>query len=122
MIFLRSYKGSNIKEIIDNSPYEWRATGTYGVERLSIDTTDIFMIYVKNSDLIKWDSYLSDNNIVSTDRLPDLKLIGVDKLPKSHENDKHLVEIIKLIEDLFKMAPRYAENHPEVVERLKKLS
>lgn len=115
------YQGEKIRAVLDKAPYDWRATGTYGVERALRNgkISNILLIYVDSRDLDKWDSYLNSNSIQSTKVLPDLKLIGMDALPGPSKKDRNIVDISQLIADLEKIAPRYRETHPEVVEHLK---
>ncbi|MBW2974003.1 hypothetical protein KY346_06475 [Candidatus Woesearchaeota archaeon] len=117
---IQTYQGENIRAILDKAPYDWRATGTYGVERSLKNgkISNILLIYVNSRDLKEWDKYLTANSVKSTKVLPDLKLVGVDTLPESSKKDRNVVDISHLIADLEKVAPRYRETHPEIVEHL----
>lgn len=118
---IQSYQGRRIRKVLANAPYDWRATGTYGVERAlkNGQISKILLLYVNSSEMEKWRKYLKSNSIQPTKTLPDLRLVGVDTLPKQSKKDKNSVDISHLIEDLAKVAPRYQENHPEVIDCLK---
>jgi len=117
----QSYAGQGIRDILNQAPYEWRATGTYGVERAlkNDNISNVLLIYVHNKDFKKWEDYLKSNSIQPTQVLPDLRLVGVDTLPKPYKKDKNVVDISNLIDDLTKLAPRYQETHPEIIADLK---
>ena len=51
--------------------------------------------------------------------LANLKLVGVDKLPAPCHQDSNVVNLSKLIRDIYKMAPRYQETHPEIINYLR---
>jgi hypothetical protein len=115
------YHGENVRAVLDKAPYDWRATGTYGVERAlrNGNISNILLVYVDSRDLDNWDSYLNSNSIQATKVLPDLKLIGTDSLPEPSKKDRNIVDIGMLIADLERIAPRYRETHPEIVSQLK---
>ncbi len=118
---VQTYKGDNIRKLLDNAPYEWRATGTYGIEKVLKNgyQTSTFMIYVNNKDLDKWQEYLTSKSTMPTNILANLNLIGVNKLPNSSYQNSNVVDLGKLVKDIYQMAPRYRETHPEVMRYLK---
>lgn len=118
---IANYCGKNIRDVLDTAPYEWLATGTFGVERTLENglLSNILLVYVRQKEFGSWRKYLASKNIQPTKILPDLKLIGADSLPDSAKNDKHVVDISCLLVDLATLAPRYKETHPDVIRRLK---
>jgi len=119
---LLTYKGNdNIRKLLAEVPYEWRATGTYGIEKILKNgyISSVFIIYVKKEDLRGWEEYLRSNGVMPARILANLKLVGVDKLPAPSYQDPNVVNLRKLIRDVYKMAPRYRETHPEIINYLR---
>ena len=118
------YSGKNIRESLNNAPYDWRATGTYGVERVlkTEQISQILLIYVDANDMTHWQKYLSSRFVKPTKVLPDLKLVSVDTLPEPSKNDRNVVDISYLIADLERVAPRYCETHSEIIKQLREVA
>jgi hypothetical protein len=115
-----TYNG-NVSSLLQKAPYDWRATGTFGTELLLKDSfhTDTHLLYVDEKDILAWERYLQTNDAKPAKILPNIKIIGVPKLPSASDKNSHVVTLDKLLEDLRTMAPRFYENNPPVIRRLR---